>query len=98
MLLLAPVGRTVRYAWAAATGGASRRLRVVDPGAAWVGLMSLRLAHAVSRVKKDAEYGSTTVSDTLSRTFGGTSTSVSALLQDQANGTIRGAAIFFSRR
>ena len=53
--------------------------------------MSLRLGHAVSRVKKDAEVGATGVSDALSQTFGGTSTAMSALLEDKANGTTRGA-------
>ena len=53
--------------------------------------MSLRLGHAVSRVKKDAEVGATEVSDALSQTFGGTSTAMSALLEDKANGTTRGA-------
>ena len=53
--------------------------------------MSLRLAHAASRVQKDAEIGATAVSDAMSRAFGGTSTAMSALLEDKANGTIRGA-------
>ena len=53
--------------------------------------MSLRLAHAASRVQKDAEVGATAVSDAVSRAFGGTSTAMSALLEDKANGTIRGA-------
>jgi hypothetical protein len=54
--------------------------------------MSLRLAHAASRATKagDAEFGSTAVSDTLSSAFGGTSTAMSALMEDKANGTQRG--------
>lgn len=64
---------------------------VSGPRASLREAMSLRLAHAASRVQKDAEVGATAVSDAVSRAFGGTSTAMSALLEDKANGTIRGA-------